>query len=137
MQVKCPKCRLRYETNIPFGMTEVSCVCPRCGTPFTHLVDSQQEEDSVSEFHRKEGVQKQQIPTDSPQASALDNEETLNDTSTGRTTTTSRQSSSEILDWQKPNASTASKPSRSSSITGKTTPTQHFYLFCRAHYGCI
>ena len=98
MQVKCPKCRLRYETNIPFGMTEVSCVCPRCGTPFTHLVDSQQEEDSVGEFDRKEGVYNQQTPTDSPQGGALDNEETSSDTPAGRISTTSRQSSSEVLD---------------------------------------
>lgn len=136
MQVKCPKCRLRYETNIPFGMTEVSCVCPRCGTPFTHLVDSQQEEDSVGEFDRTERVYNQQTPTDSPKGGALDNGETSSDTPADRTSTTSHSSSSEILDWQKPNASTASKPSRPSFVTGKATPTQqqkqqgHFYTSC-------
>ena len=39
MQVKCPKCRLRYDTSVPAGVQEVSCVCPRCGTPFTFLTD--------------------------------------------------------------------------------------------------
>lgn len=38
MKVKCPKCRLTFEvTTIP-GITEASCVCPRCGTPFTYQV---------------------------------------------------------------------------------------------------
>lgn len=39
MQVKCPKCRLRYDTSVPAGVQEVSCVCPRCGTPFTFLTN--------------------------------------------------------------------------------------------------
>lgn len=41
MQVKCPKCRFRFEATIPSGMTEVGCVCPRCGTPFAQLVPNE------------------------------------------------------------------------------------------------
>ncbi|MBR5698844.1 MAG: hypothetical protein IKX44_09545 [Prevotella sp.] len=38
MEVKCPKCRFRYATEVAPGITEVACVCPRCGTPFTHTI---------------------------------------------------------------------------------------------------
>lgn len=38
MQVKCPKCRFRYDTPVAAGITEIACVCPRCGTPFTHTI---------------------------------------------------------------------------------------------------
>lgn len=37
MQVKCPKCRLRFDVPAPEGITEVQCNCPRCGTPFTYI----------------------------------------------------------------------------------------------------
>lgn len=35
MEVKCPKCRYRYDTPVASGENEVACVCPRCGVPFT------------------------------------------------------------------------------------------------------
>lgn len=38
MQVKCPKCRFRYDTPVAAGITEIACVCPRCGTPFAHTI---------------------------------------------------------------------------------------------------
>lgn len=38
MNVKCPKCRYRYDTQVASGIKEVACVCPRCGTPFTFVV---------------------------------------------------------------------------------------------------
>lgn len=38
MQVKCPKCRFRYDVAVTPGLTEAACVCPRCGTPFTHVI---------------------------------------------------------------------------------------------------
>ena len=38
MEVKCPKCRFRYETPVAAGITEAACVCPRCGSPFVYLV---------------------------------------------------------------------------------------------------
>ena len=38
MEVKCIKCRYRYDTPVTAGMTEVACVCPRCGMPFTYAI---------------------------------------------------------------------------------------------------
>lgn len=35
MNVKCPKCRYRFDAPASPGMTELQCNCPRCGTPFT------------------------------------------------------------------------------------------------------
>lgn len=35
MEVKCPKCRLRFDVPATPGIREVQCNCPRCGTPFT------------------------------------------------------------------------------------------------------
>ncbi|MCR5130169.1 MAG: hypothetical protein K6C10_01740 [Prevotella sp.] len=35
MEVKCPKCRFRYDTPAAAGINELACVCPRCGIPFT------------------------------------------------------------------------------------------------------
>lgn len=39
MEVKCPKCRFRYDIPVSSGVNEVACVCPRCGMPFTFAVD--------------------------------------------------------------------------------------------------
>lgn len=44
MQVKCPKCRFRYDITAPSGMTEIVCVCPRCGLPFTYLMENAADE---------------------------------------------------------------------------------------------
>lgn len=38
IEVKCKKCRYRFMVDVNPGETEISCVCPRCGLPFTHLV---------------------------------------------------------------------------------------------------
>ncbi len=35
MEIKCPKCRFKFIDKIPSGVNEFSCVCPRCGIPFT------------------------------------------------------------------------------------------------------
>lgn len=40
IEVKCKKCRYRFMVDVNPGETEISCVCPRCGQPFMHLVDS-------------------------------------------------------------------------------------------------
>lgn len=37
MEIKCPKCRFRFEENIADFINEASCVCPRCGTPFVYI----------------------------------------------------------------------------------------------------
>lgn len=42
MNVKCPKCRYRFDTPASPGMTELQCNCPRCGIPFTYTVDDEQ-----------------------------------------------------------------------------------------------
>ncbi|WP_146154264.1 zinc ribbon domain-containing protein [Prevotella sp. oral taxon 376] len=36
MEIKCPKCRYRFEVWRGSGVRELSCVCPRCGTPFSY-----------------------------------------------------------------------------------------------------
>lgn len=36
MEIKCPKCRYRFEVRCAPGVRELTCVCPRCGTPFSH-----------------------------------------------------------------------------------------------------
>lgn len=38
MDIKCPKCRLRFDVTVSAGVNEVAAVCPRCGTPFTYEV---------------------------------------------------------------------------------------------------
>lgn len=40
MEVKCPKCRYRFQIEQPSGVFSLSCVCVRCGTPFTHIVET-------------------------------------------------------------------------------------------------
>lgn len=42
MNVKCPKCRFKYDTQVAPGIQEVACVCPRCGTPFTYVVPDEE-----------------------------------------------------------------------------------------------
>lgn len=39
LEVKCPKCRLRYDADVPDKASTVTCVCPRCGTPFLFRID--------------------------------------------------------------------------------------------------
>jgi hypothetical protein len=38
MEVKCPKCRYRFDTAASPGIKELACVCPRCGTPFNYVI---------------------------------------------------------------------------------------------------
>jgi hypothetical protein len=38
MQVRCPKCRFKFDMYAAPGIKELSCVCPRCGTPFVYTV---------------------------------------------------------------------------------------------------
>ena len=38
LEVKCKRCRFRYEVEIGLGQKELDCVCPRCGTPFKYVV---------------------------------------------------------------------------------------------------
>ena len=43
MEIKCPKCRFRFEVDCPQGVRTLSCVCPRCGTPFAHELPTDDE----------------------------------------------------------------------------------------------
>lgn len=47
MQVKCPKCRLRFDIQDVAGLREVQCNCPRCGTPFTYAITEENEAKTV------------------------------------------------------------------------------------------
>lgn len=47
MEVKCPKCRLRFDVAVPHGFTEVQCNCPRCGTPFTYKTEGKEEAEDL------------------------------------------------------------------------------------------
>lgn len=38
MKVKCPKCRFKYDVEVPDGINEISCFCPRCGSPFIYKI---------------------------------------------------------------------------------------------------
>lgn len=38
MEVKCPKCRFKFDMTAAPGIKELACVCPRCGVPFTYTV---------------------------------------------------------------------------------------------------
>lgn len=59
MEVKCPKCRFRYDTPVAAGITEAACVCPRCGSPFVYAVT---EPSSHSVSANEEGVSVRQQP---------------------------------------------------------------------------
>lgn len=54
MNVKCPKCRFRFDVNASPGMSELQCNCPRCGMPFTYVVDD--DADMPDNVGRKEEV---------------------------------------------------------------------------------
>ena len=41
MEIKCPKCRFRYDMVAAPGMKALACVCPRCGMPFTFMVSEE------------------------------------------------------------------------------------------------
>lgn len=62
MKVKCPKCRLTFEvTSIP-GITEVSCVCPRCGTPFTYQVTDDAVDDAAPKTEPSPSADEAKVP---------------------------------------------------------------------------
>lgn len=46
MEIKCPKCRFRYDEQIAPGIKEASCVCPRCGTPFMFKIEESGDEEN-------------------------------------------------------------------------------------------
>ncbi len=103
MQVKCPKCRFRYDITAPSGMTEIACVCPRCGQPFTYLMDDAADQQTEPSTSNQDAVVEEST-SDVPAAQT----DTPTDTSAvGATRTTAKRSaaSSENLSWQRMNTS--------------------------------
>lgn len=101
MQVKCPKCRFRYDITAPSGMTEIACVCPRCGQPFTYLMEDAADEQAEPSTSDQDAAEEGAV-SDVPAAQAG----TPTDTSAvgaTRTTTKRPAGSSENLSWQRMN----------------------------------
>lgn len=40
MEVKCPRCRYRFDMHKSPGVTTLQCFCPRCGQPFSYDIDT-------------------------------------------------------------------------------------------------
>lgn len=56
MEIKCPKCKYRFEEDIQSYEAEHSCVCPRCGTPFLYSARTEEEGASArSEAESQQG----------------------------------------------------------------------------------
>lgn len=51
MNVKCPKCRFRFDVPASPGMRELQCNCPRCGIPFTYMVEENPAKDHLQNHH--------------------------------------------------------------------------------------
>ncbi|MFR2732625.1 hypothetical protein [Hoylesella buccalis] len=103
MQVKCPKCRFRYDITAPNGMSEIACVCPRCGQPFTYLMEDAADQQTELSTSNQDAVVEEST-SDVPAAQT----DTPTDTSAigaTRTTTKRPAGSSENLSWQRMNTS--------------------------------
>lgn len=101
MQVKCPKCRFRYDITAPSGMTEIACVCPRCGQPFTYFMEDAADQQTEPSTSNQDAVVEESA-SDVPAAQT----DTPTDTSAvGATRTTAKRpaGSSENLSWQRMN----------------------------------
>lgn len=55
MQVKCPKCRFRYDVPVTPGAKELACVCQRCGTPFTYVMSEEEMQDAHQQATTSDG----------------------------------------------------------------------------------
>jgi phage FluMu protein Com len=55
MNVKCPKCRFRFDVPASPGMKELQCNCPRCGIPFTYVVEENPTKDHLQNHRSSEG----------------------------------------------------------------------------------
>jgi RNA polymerase subunit RPABC4/transcription elongation factor Spt4 len=49
VQIKCPSCFFKYEGNMDETKESMSCVCPRCGTPFTYRKPKEEEKPAPAE----------------------------------------------------------------------------------------
>ena len=101
MQVKCPKCRFRYDITVPSGMTEIACVCPRCGQPFTYLMEDASDEQTEPPISDQDaGVEGSTSDVPAAQAGTPTDTSAVGAT---RTTTKRPAGSSENLSWQRMN----------------------------------
>ena len=44
MEIRCPKCKYKFDEAFAPGILEKACVCPRCGTPFIYNIESENNE---------------------------------------------------------------------------------------------
>ena len=63
ISVKCPKCRLVFDVEVPAGAMTVDCVCPRCGMPFEHTLRKEEdsEPDEIVVSLKAQPVQQEQV----------------------------------------------------------------------------
>lgn len=103
MQVKCPKCRFRYDITAPNGMTEIACVCPRCGQPFTYLMEDAADQQTELSTSNQDAVVEES--TSDVHAAQTDTPTDTSAVGATRTTTKRPAGSSEKLSWQRMNTS--------------------------------
>lgn len=51
MEIRCPKCKYKFEEEIAPGILEKACVCPRCGTPFIYNVENEDDKNGDDEIN--------------------------------------------------------------------------------------
>ena len=51
MEIRCPKCKYKFEEEIAPGILEKACVCPRCGTPFIYNVENEDDKNGYDEIN--------------------------------------------------------------------------------------
>ena len=101
MQVKCPKCRFRYDITAPSGMSEIACVCPRCGQPFTYFMEDAADQQTEPSTSNQDAVVEEST-SDVP-AAQTDTPTCTSAVGATRTTTKRPAGSSENLSWQRMN----------------------------------
>lgn len=65
MEIKCPKCRFRFEEDIPEFINETSCVCPRCGTPFVYTRTMVVGEEIDTQINKEKAIYNEEATNDS------------------------------------------------------------------------
>lgn len=88
IEVKCERCRFRFMTEAEPGMSELTCVCPRCGTPFTVQVNPDEipQEPVEAEEHVEELVQEKKTIVPPPAPKQKEPVQTPQPTKTASTT---------------------------------------------------
>ena len=91
MEIKCPKCRFRYEEQETPGITEMACVCPRCGTPFIHKIEDAKAPEPTSSVPStdQQATDQDDNHTDNANRQQAENQSTTATTPSAKGTTTS------------------------------------------------